>query len=137
MTPPRIIEVFPFFNVVEAWNKGVSFSMLDSNSPYAPWLLSALALAIVVFLIWWGKGEPNKKVKMCIAMIVGGALGNVIDRVVYGAVYDFLDFYYGLYHWPAFNIADCGITIGAAIIIAISLFSKDNDVDSINNTSKE
>ena len=124
MQPPQRIEVLPFFNLVSAWNRGISFGMFDSDSTYSGWILSGIAVGIVIFLLNWLRKSDRRRISIAIGMIIGGAIGNVIDRGVHGAVYDFLDFHVGGYHWPAFNIADSGITVGAAILILDSLLSK-------------
>ncbi len=123
MRPPRVIEVFPFFNLVMGWNRGVSFGMFDSDSPLSQWLLIGLALAVVGALLVWLKRADDRLICLAIGLIVGGALGNVIDRIHFGAVADFLDFYIGSYHWPAFNVADAGISVGAVILVLDSLFA--------------
>lgn len=128
MQPPRVIPVLPFFNLVSAWNRGVSFGMFDSDSAWSGWVLSALALAIVGFLFNWLRKSDTRLVALAIGLIIGGAIGNVVDRAVHGAVFDFLDVFVGRYHWPAFNAADSGITIGAVILVLDSLFAKsEND----------
>lgn len=128
MQPPRVIPVLPFFNLVSAWNRGVSFGMFDSDLPWMGWVLSALALAIVAFLVSWLRKTDRRHLAIAIGMIIGGAIGNVIDRAVHGAVFDFLDVFVGRYHWPAFNVADSGITVGAVILVLDSVFSKsEND----------
>jgi len=122
MQPPRVIPVTFFLNLVMGWNKGVSFGLLNQDSPYNAWVLSALALAITVGLLIWLARVRRRGLALAIGLVVGGALGNVIDRLRFGAVADFLDFHaFGL-HWPAFNVADTGISIGAAIIVLDSLF---------------
>ncbi|MDP6109709.1 MAG: signal peptidase II [Rhodospirillales bacterium] len=123
MRPPRIIEVFPSFNLVMGWNRGVSFGMFDSDSPIGQWLLIGLALTVVIVLLVWLKRADSRIIGLAIGLIVGGALGNVIDRIHFGAVADFLDVYIGDYHWPAFNIADAGISVGAIILVLDSLFA--------------
>jgi signal peptidase II len=85
--------------------------------------LSILALVIVGVLLFWLRKADGKLIPAAIGLIVGGAVGNVIDRVVHGAVVDFLDVYWGGYHWPAFNVADSGITVGAILLVVDSLFS--------------
>ena len=122
MNPPRFIPVFPSFNLVMGWNRGVSFGIFDSASPPNQWLLIALALVVVSVLLVWLKRSDRFLISLAIGMIVGGALGNVTDRIHYGAVADFLDFYIGDFHWPAFNVADTGITIGVVILVLESLF---------------
>lgn len=112
-----------YFNLVEAWNEGVSFSMLDGHGAYGVVLLSAFAFCVVLFLLHWLKNEPSRWVQAGLGLIIGGALGNVTDRIRFGAVYDFLDFHYNQWHWPAFNAADTFICIGAFIIILHGLFT--------------
>ncbi len=117
MPIPTVIRVTSFFNVVLAWNRGISFGMFDSGSPWGSWVLIALALIIVIFLsLWMLRGESMLSV-LAIGLIIGGALGNVVDRIRFGAVVDFLDFHIGGSHWPAFNVADTAITVGAAALI--------------------
>lgn len=122
MQPPRAIEVMPFFNVVLAWNRGVSFGMFSSANEYGPYLLTGLAISIVVALgVWLYKAETRITAR-ALGLVIGGAIGNVIDRVQFGAVVDFLDFHVMGYHWPAFNVADSAICIGASMLILESLF---------------
>ncbi|MGD9638546.1 MAG: signal peptidase II [Alphaproteobacteria bacterium] len=122
--PPHFIRVMPLFNLTAAWNKGVSFSMFTSDNVYAPYILTLVAIAIVAFILRWHLTEANKYNKIALELIAGGAIGNIIDRIRFGAVFDFLDFYIGKHHWPAFNVADSAITIGAAILIMVTFFEK-------------
>ena len=122
MQPPQRIILTPFFNLVSGWNRGVSFGMFDGDSPLNKWLLISLALVVVAVLLMWLKRAEGRLVSYALGLIIGGAIGNVIDRIHFGAVADFLDFYIGDYHWPAFNIADAGITVGAVILVLDSLF---------------
>ena len=124
LQPPSIIPVAPFFNLVLAWNRGVSFGMFDSDSALNAWILSALALVIVLALAVWLRRAERLTVAAALGMVIGGALGNVADRLQYGAVRDFLDFHAAGYHWPAFNVADACITVGAALLVLDSLFVK-------------
>lgn len=116
------LVVAPFFAVVRAWNTGVSFSMFNNFGIKGVYILSGVALIIVALLLKWLKSEKSRLVQVALGFIIGGALGNVIDRIHLGAVFDFLDFYVGDHHWPAFNMADSFICIGAALIIIHSLF---------------
>lgn len=116
------VRVCSFFNFVLAWNKGVSFSMLHSDHPAMPWILITVSLLICGMLAHWMSMEKDPKTLACFALIIGGALGNVVDRIRFKAVIDFLDFHIGSYHWPAFNIADSAICIGAGIILIWNLF---------------
>lgn len=111
-----------FFNLVRAWNSGVSFSLLDNLGDKGAVILSVFAAVIVIMLFVWMYKEPNKYIKAAIGLIIGGAIGNIIDRVRFGAVFDFLDFHFEDTHWPAFNLADAFICIGAFVIVIISLF---------------
>lgn len=115
-------EVLPFFNIVLVFNKGISFSILSTDSHLMPYGLAIVALAICYFLIKWIQHENNTGIRIGLAMIIGGALGNALDRFFYGAVVDFLDFHIKGYHWPAFNMADTFICLGAAWIIYRSIF---------------
>lgn len=119
-----VIEVTPFFNWVRAWNTGVSFSMFNDYGSLGTVILSAVAGAIVVALVVWLKNEQNRLAQAALGMIIGGAIGNVIDRVRLGAVFDFLDFHIAGSHWPAFNLADSFICVGAVILIIQSIFIK-------------
>ena len=116
------IVIAPFFAIVRAWNTGVSFSMFNNFGINGVYILSGVALIIVAALLKWLYTENNKIIQIALGFIIGGALGNVIDRIRLKAVFDFLDFYVGDYHWPAFNAADSFICIGAAIIIIHGLF---------------
>ncbi len=129
MQPPRVIPVTPFFNLVMGWNRGISFGMLDSGSQAATWILSLVALAITAVLVVWLYRAERLRIALGIGLIIGGALGNLVDRVRWGAVLDFLDFYVGDYHWPAFNVADSGITVGAAVLILDSLFHREKTLE--------
>ena len=127
MNPPSVIEVTPFFNLVLGLNRGVSFGMFSSDSNLSRWLLTALALAIVCALAVWLWRAEKPWLAVALGLIIGGAIGNVIDRAMVGAVVDFLDFHVADYHWPTFNVADMGITCGAAVLIWDSVFGYQRD----------
>lgn len=110
--PPAQIEVMPFFNLVMVWNRGVSFGMFASAADFMPYILSAFALMLAIILMVWMKRAQFLSTLIPIAMVIAGALANVWDRLRFGAVADFLDFYWGDWHYPAFNIADCCIVLG-------------------------
>lgn len=119
MSPPRVIPIVPYFNLVMAWNTGVSFSMLRGTGP---WLLSGLAIVVSIGLaIWLGK-LSHRLPGYAVGLIIGGAIGNVVDRLRFGAVFDFIDFYVGDWHWPAFNLADSAISVGVVLLLFDSLF---------------
>lgn len=117
------IVVTSFFNLVLVWNRGISFGMLDGIGAITPWLLSGLAIGVVIGLLFWLKQNADPLVAVGLGMVIGGALGNVVDRVRYGAVVDFLDFHAAGFHWPAFNIADAGICVGAVLILVDGLLA--------------
>ncbi|MGE5546108.1 MAG: signal peptidase II [Solirubrobacterales bacterium] len=118
------IEVLPFFDLVMAWNRGVSFGVFNNGGQWNAVLLTVLSLAIVAGLVAWMRKAQSRWVAIALGGIVGGALGNVVDRVRFGAVADFLDIHVAGWHWPAFNLADSAITVGAAVLILDSLFTR-------------
>ena len=123
MNPPSVIPVAPFFNLVLVWNRGVSFGILNQASVWVPWLLSAVAAAICAGLFVWLLRAEGRLLASALGLIIGGALGNLVDRLRFGAVVDFLDVHAAGYHWPAFNVADSAITIGVAILLIDALIA--------------
>lgn len=121
MAPPRVIEVLPVFNLVLTFNYGVSFGLFSGEANWQPFMLSALALVISAGLFAWLFRQPSLHLAIAVGLIVGGAIGNVIDRMRLGAVVDFLDFHWGAWHWPAFNIADSAITLGVVSILLVDI----------------
>lgn len=119
---PESIELLPFFRIVMTWNTGVSFGIFNDGGPWNAVALSAVALAVVVALLFWMRQARDRMVVSALGLVIGGALGNVIDRLRWGAVADFLDFHLSGMHWPAFNVADAAITIGALLLIVDALF---------------
>jgi signal peptidase II len=112
--PP--IEVTGFFNLLLTWNYGVSFGMLSRfGTASGPILLSGLALVIVAILLVWLRKNQRREIAYALGLIIGGALGNVIDRSRFGAVADFFDLHAFGYHWPAFNVADIAIFMGVML----------------------
>lgn len=122
--PPLFVEVTGFFNLVLAYNYGVSFGILNTESAWKPWALSALALVIVGILLFWLRREQQRWFSIGVGLVIGGALGNVIDRLRLGAVVDFLDFHLGTWHWPAFNVADSAVVTGVVILLLDGLFRR-------------
>ncbi|MCZ6604542.1 MAG: signal peptidase II [Alphaproteobacteria bacterium] len=123
MQPARVVEILPFFNVVLVYNRGISFGILGAGSAVQTWLLIALAIIIVVLLLYWLRGATNWVTALAIGAVAGGAVGNIIDRLMptRRAVVDFLDFHAAGYHWPAFNIADSAIVLGVVALLIASL----------------
>jgi signal peptidase II len=110
--------VLPFMNWLLLFNPGAAFSFLAQGSGWQRWFFTILGLVACIYIIWLLRKSQNDKL-LCVALslILGGAFGNVLDRIMFGAVVDFIDLHYANWHWPAFNIADSAICIGAALII--------------------
>lgn len=117
------IELLPFLNLTLVHNPGAAFSFLSDASGWQRWLFVLLAVVIgTVILVWMRRLERRERWPAAgLALILGGAFGNVLDRLQHGYVIDFIDFYYQRWHWPAFNVADSAITVGAAIMIVDTL----------------
>lgn len=115
------IAICEYFNIVKVWNTGVSFSMFNDYGTAGLVILSIVSVTISGVLLYWMMHETDRCKIISLGLIIGGALGNVIDRIRFGAVMDFLDFHYKSYHWPAFNVADSFICIGAGILIFLEL----------------
>jgi signal peptidase II len=113
------IPLIPSFQLTYLRNQGAAFSLLSEAGGWQRWFFIALAtVASVAISIWLKRLPTNHRFEACAwALVLGGALGNLIDRIAYGYVIDFLDVYYGDWHWPAFNIADSAITIGVAMLL--------------------
>jgi len=121
--PYAEIKVTPFFNWVMVWNHGISFGMFNQATDYGPMILVALAAIISVwFLIWLFRTDSFWQ-SLSISFVLGGAIGNAIDRLRFEAVIDFLDFHAMGYHWPAFNIGDSAIVIGVFILVVFTFKS--------------
>ena len=127
MAPPRIIEVSSCFNRVMVWNRGASVGLFSSQSPWTPVLLCSVAVIISIALGIWMYKAKSPWLATALGMMIGGALGNAIDRVIFGAVADFLDFHAYGYHWPAFNVADMAISIGVVMLLFDGLIEKRRD----------
>jgi signal peptidase II len=118
----RAVTILPFFNFVTVWNYGVSFGMFNTGAAATAWIFSLVALAISAGLVVWLVRADRVLLTGALGLIIGGAVGNIIDRLRFGAVFDFLDFHAFGWHWPAFNVADSAITVGVAVLFADSLF---------------
>lgn len=117
--PP--IYVGPFLDLVMVWNRGVSFGMLGSDHPAAPYLLTVAAVAICLGLFHWLARAHSARLALALGLVIGGALGNVVDRIRFGAVADFFYFHWDELYWPAFNIADAAICVGVALLCIDSM----------------
>ena len=120
------VAIMPYFNLTMAHNHGAAFSFLAQAGGWQRWFFTVLALVIsTVLVVWLAKLKPEAKLEaISLSLILGGAIGNVIDRIYYGYVIDFLDIYIGSSHWPAFNVADSAICIGAVLLIIDSFKSE-------------
>lgn len=124
--PYLMTPVASFFNIVFTWNPGVSFSMFRGLGESGPWvviLLTVVIIGLIIFYMWRRAAVAERG---ALALIVGGALGNLIDRLRFGAVIDFLDFHIAGWHWPAFNLADTFIFLGVMWLIIIMIKGKKN-----------
>ena len=123
LRPGRSIEVLPFFNLALVFNPGAAFSFLSDAGGWQRWFFIALALAVSGWLTLLIRSHAAERLlPLAAALILGGALGNVIDRIRFGAVVDFLDVHAAGWHWPAFNVADSAISLGVALLIWQQLF---------------
>ena len=117
--PYKELPVLSFFKIVLWWNKGTSFSLFRTGNPY---VFAILSLVIVGFLVLWLSRVASPILAVAIGGVIGGAIGNVVDRLRFGAVVDFLRFYWGDYGWPAFNIADSLIVVGIGVLVFDGMF---------------
>ncbi len=126
LTYHQALPVFPGFNLTLSYNRGAAFSFLAEHSGWQRWFFTVLAAAVSVFLVRWLRqiGDRDRWLSAAIALILGGAVGNLIDRLLYGHVIDFIWLYYDRWSWPVFNIADSAITVGAVAMIAHMLLVK-------------
>ena len=116
------IEIMPFFRLTYVHNTGAAFSFLSEAGGWQRWFFAGLAVAIsAVIAVWLARLKKHETLlAVALALVLGGAVGNLIDRLAYGYVIDFLDVYYESWHWPAFNIADSAITLGVMLMLAES-----------------
>ena len=115
--PAARIDVLPFFNMVMVWNRGVSYGLLPAGSFTGTLLLILVSIAAVIGLSWWLLKAERPLLGYGLGLVIGGALGNVIDRVLYGAVADFFHFYAFGHDWYVFNVADAAITVGVVVLL--------------------
>jgi len=114
----RAVEVFPYFNLFFTLNSGAAFSFLSEAGDWHSWLFIIIGVTVGLLIVFWQlKIIDNYWLKIALALILGGTLGNLFDRIIFGYVIDFLDFYYSSSHFPAFNLADSAICIGTAMLV--------------------
>jgi signal peptidase II len=130
----QTIELLPFFQLTYLRNHGAAFSFLSEAGGWQRWFFIALSVAASIGISIWLKKLPIARQREAIAwsLVLGGALGNLIDRVAYGYVIDFLDVFYQNWHWPAFNVADSAITIGVMFLLYDGLGTARGSADGVN-----
>jgi len=117
MMPGEAVPVLPVFNLVMVWNPGVSYGLFPAHGLWGTALLALFSVGAVLGLGWWLWGAHRTVLTVGLGLVIGGAVGNLIDRLVYGRVADFFHFYYKSYDWYVFNIADCAITFGVGALL--------------------
>lgn len=122
MQPPQVIELTGWLNLVMTWNHGISFGLFSGQA--MPYILIGVALAVIGVLVVWLIRDQRTAAALWLGLVIGGAVGNVVDRIRLGAVADFIDVHAGVWHWPAFNVADSAITIGVTLILIDGLFGR-------------
>jgi signal peptidase II len=126
LDPYQALPVTPFFNLTLMYNKGAAFSFLSEAGGWQRWFFIVLALGVTGVLIAWLRGVSpgQRRAALALSLIIGGAVGNLIDRVFRGQVVDFIQLYYQQWYWPAFNVADSAITVGVVIMLLDAVFTK-------------
>jgi signal peptidase II len=126
LPPYAQVPVIKYFNLSLAYNSGAAFSFLNSASGWQTFLFGGIAIAVCIGLLIWLSRLSSHQRWLCIALtlVMGGALGNLSDRFLYGHVIDFIDFYFNDLHWPAFNIADSAICVGAVMLLIDAIISR-------------
>jgi len=113
------VPLLPYLNLTLTYNRGAAFSFLSDQGGWQRWFFSVLAMVVTVVLVVWLRqlDRANRWTAISLSLIIGGAVGNLIDRLLFGHVIDFIDLYYGQWHWPAFNVADSAITVGVVLML--------------------
>ncbi len=118
------IEIFSFFSLVFVRNTGISFGLFNDGGEIQRWLMTSFAVLIGLVILVWAMLSNRKVFRMALALIAGGAFGNAIDRMYFGGVIDFMDFYIYDFHWPAFNLADSSISVGVILLLMEGFLDK-------------
>jgi len=135
MPAGEAVPVLPFFDLVMVWNPGVSYGLFPAHSPFWAAILDVFSLTAVVALSWWLWGVQRRILAVALGLVIGGALGNLIDRLIYQKVADFFHFYVRGYDWYVFNIADCAITIGVVALLYDALLRPEPEAAGSNEQS--
>ncbi len=128
---PTPIRLLPVFDLVLWWNRGTSFSFFRTDNAWGPYVFSIAALAIIILLVVWLTWIVKPVLAAAIGAVIGGALGNVVDRLRFGAVADFFYAHIGDYGWPAFNVADSLIVVGIAVLVLDGMFLSHKTTDDL------
>jgi len=128
---PQPIRILPVFDLVLWWNQGTSFSLFRTGAAWGPYIFSFAALAIVGLLVLWLTRIVRPVLAAAIGAVIGGALGNVVDRLRFGAVADFFYAHIGDYGWPAFNVADSLIVVGIGVLVFDGMFLNHKSTDNL------
>lgn len=119
------IAITPFLELVEVWNRGISYGLFQQHTEWGRWLLVAVsAIAAVGFSVWLAR-TTDRLLAVALGLLIGGAVGNLIDRIAYGAVFDFIHFHWGSFSWYVFNIADAAVVAGVVGLLYDAVRSKD------------
>jgi len=121
---PPVVAIAPFFNLVLTGNRGVSFGLFNNDATANMAIFTAVAGVIIVGLLLWLRRADTAVLRLGLGMVIGGAIGNVVDRLTHGAVVDFLDFHLGDWHWFAFNLADAAICLGVGALLLDGLLGR-------------
>jgi signal peptidase II len=126
LQPYDVIPVLPSLNLTLVFNEGAAFSFLADAGGWQRWFFVALAVVVsVVLLVWLWRLKPEDRLTAAgLSLVAGGAVGNLIDRIAYGHVVDFVDVYWRAWHWPAFNVADSAITVGVGLLLLEAFLPK-------------
>ena len=117
LEPPRALGLTGFFTLVPVWNRGVSFGILSTQGGSTAWLLGGVALVVAAVLVGWLSRVERALLALSLGLVIGGALGNLLDRLIYTRVADFFHFYVRGFDWYVFNIADCAIALGVGALL--------------------
>ncbi|HWU27071.1 MAG TPA: signal peptidase II [Rhizomicrobium sp.] len=132
MGPGDAVPILPFLNLVMVWNPGVSYGLFPAHGPFGTAVLAIFSIAAVGALGWWLWVAERRVLAIGLGLVIGGAIGNLIDRLIYGKVADFFHFYLGGYDWYVFNVADCAITVGVLALLYDALIRPESDVVGTN-----
>ncbi len=130
LNPYSPLSVTPGFNLMLSYNKGAAFSFLDQAPGWQMWFFGTIAVAVSIAIIIWltRLSARDRWVSIALSMIVGGALGNLWDRIHYGHVIDFIQWYVADFYWPVFNVADSAVCVGAAMLFVSTFFKKNKSI---------